>query len=232
MLTEPGYFPRPRQLYTHLFLPSSTFSTYLPRALVGLASLRCCGSYSKNRVWASRFLWPLLIAYLELGCDHEAPWQLSWWLHYYPLPSSSAPEILESLSGYYSLRSVVLSYIPLSRGTPGHQCRCDPLALNEIAPMLPCLHHQRGVNPLRVSHLKKMQNRFSLVDNSPCFPYWLWPPLLPAYTELLNIHIYLLGGRMGLSEVKYFLCSLLISCSEFPSRTSALVKIFFFFFFK
>lgn len=154
---------------------------------MGSDSARCCGSYRKNREFLdSRGHYSLHI--WNSGVTTR-PRQLSCWLNYFHLLSWSAAEILESLSCYCSLRSVILPYFPLHRGAPWHQHRCGLLTLSEIAPVLPCPHPHRGVNPSQVSQLEKIQAEFSFADNSPCFLYWLWLPLFPSCPELLNIYI-------------------------------------------
>lgn len=119
-----------------IYFSSPPLFQVFTKASRGLSLYQVPRDYRRNRVQASDTVGTID----NIPGTQVRPWDpqsLSWWLNYYHHPSSPAPESLGSLSCYFGLRSVSLSYFPLHKKSPSHQHKHGLLALSEIAPMLP-----------------------------------------------------------------------------------------------
>lgn len=169
----PGHVTGPFHLCAHLFLHSSTFFKYWLRVPIGSGSARCCVAATGGTMYEPLDSVGIIDYTPGIQVWLWGPQQLSWWLKYYHLPSPPAPENLGSLSCYCALRCVILPYFPLHRVSPWHQHKGGPLALSEIAPMLPWLHDQRGSTLYKLGSWRRCRISSAL-----------WIILLASYSEL------------------------------------------------
>ena len=161
------------------------------------------------------------------------PWQLSWRLNYYHLPSSPAPEIPKSLSCYCDLRSVILPYVPL-RG--GH---CD---INTKVALLPWLKLHPCYHDCMIREVSTLYTLLSWRRCRSCSAMWMI--LLASFSEFgylcfhcaLNLLIsfkifFSFGVGLALPESNIFFIFSLFPALSFPLLHLLWSKSFFFFLF-